>query len=170
MLVYSKLSNILSKQKLFQTTIAFFACYFIFFALVFYPLRESLHPVAFADQLQSILPQGLGGLVAIIRNWTYSTFYIMAELWGSVAISLLFWGFANDTTKVSESKRFYALFGLGANLAMYPSGILVKKFAQLRDVLPANVDAWGVTLNYTLTSVVIAARASCALTGGSTKK
>ena len=156
MLVYSKLSNILSKQKLFQTTIAFFACYFILFALLFYPFRESLHPVAFADHLQAILPKGFGGLIAIIRNWTYSTFYIMAELWGSVAISLLFWGFANDTTKVSESKRFYALFGLGANLAMYPSGLLVKKFAQLRDVLPANVDAWGVTLHYTLSAVVIA--------------
>lgn len=156
MLIYSKLSNILSKQKLFISTIAFFGAYFIFFALVFYPLRESLHPNAFADQLQLYLPKGFSGLIAIIRNWTYSTFYIMAELWGSVAISLLFWGFANDTTKVSESKRFYALFGLGANLAMYPSGILVKKFAQMRDVLPASVDAWGVTLNYTLTAVAIA--------------
>jgi len=156
MLVYSKLSNILSKQKLFTSTILFFAAYFIFFALAFYPFRESLHPTAFADHMQAVLPKGLGGLIAIIRNWTYSTFYIMAELWGSVAISLLFWGFANDTTKVSESKRFYALFGLGANLAMYPSGFFVKKFAKLRDVLPSGVDAWGVTLNYTLTAVVIA--------------
>lgn len=156
MLVYSKLSNILSKQKLFLSTIAFFGAYFILFALVFYPFREALHPNAFADHLQAVLPKGFSGLIAIIRNWTYSTFYIMAELWGSVAISLLFWGFANDTTKVSESKRFYALFGLGANLAMYPSGILVKKFAHLRDVLPANVDAWGVTLNYTLSAVIVA--------------
>ncbi len=124
MLIYSKLSNILSKQKLFMSTIAFFGVFFALFALVFYPLRESLHPIAFADQLQAILPKGFGGLVAIFRNWTYSLFYIMAELWGSVAISLLFWGFANDTTKVSESKRFYAIFGLGANLAMYPSGML----------------------------------------------
>ncbi len=156
MLVYSKLSNILSKPKLFYSIITFFAAYFIFFALCFYPLRETLHPNAFADHMQTLLPKGLGGLIAIVRNWTYSTFYIMAELWGSVAISLLFWGFANDTTKVSESKRFYALFGLGANLAMYPSGFFVKKFAQLRDVLPSHVDAWGVTLNYTLTAVVIA--------------
>jgi ATP:ADP antiporter, AAA family len=39
---------------------------------------------------------------------------------------------------------------------MYPSGFFVKKFAKLRDVLPAHVDAWGVTLNYTLTAVIIA--------------
>ncbi|HSX26827.1 MAG TPA: Npt1/Npt2 family nucleotide transporter [Chlamydiales bacterium] len=157
MVVYSKLSNIMSKQKLFMYTIAFFALFFALFPLVLYPFRETLHPTGIADQLQAWLPQGFAGLVAIFRNWTYSLFYIMSELWGSVAISLLFWGFANDITKVGESKRFYALFGLGANLAMYPSGILIKKFAGLRDTLPAGVDAWGVTLNYTLAAVVVAA-------------
>jgi AAA family ATP:ADP antiporter len=159
MLIYSKLSNIMSKQKLFLSTIAFFGAFFALFALVLYPMKDALHPHAFADRLQEILPQGLGGLVAIMRNWTYALFYIMSELWGSVAISLLFWGFANDITRVTESKRFYALFGLGANLAMYPSGLLIQKFAMLRDKLPAGVDAWGVTLNYTLSAVVIACAA-----------
>jgi AAA family ATP:ADP antiporter len=156
MLVYSKLSNIMSKQKLFMSSIAFFGVFFTLFATVLYPLRNELHPVELADRVQAFLPQGFGGFIAIFRNWTYALFYIMAELWGSVAISLLFWGFANDITRVSESKRFYALFGLGANLAMYPSGMLVQKFASFRNHLPANVDAWGVTLNYTLTAVVIA--------------
>jgi len=156
MLVYSKLSNVMSKQKLFLSTIAFFGAFFAVFALVLYPFHDSLHPTELSNRMQAALPEGLSGLVAIFRNWTYSLFYIMSELWGSVAISLLFWGFANDTTKVSESKRFYALFGLGANLAMYPSGMLIQKFAGLRDHLPPTVDAWGVTLNYTLISVVIA--------------
>ena len=146
----------MSKQKLFMYTIAFFSLFFALFPLVLYPFRETLHPTGIADQLQALLPQGFAGLVAIFRNWTYALFYIMSELWGSVAISLLFWGFANDITKVGESKRFYALFGLGANLAMYPSGILIKKFAGLRNTLPAGVDAWGVTLNYTLVAVVVA--------------
>lgn len=157
MLVYSKLSNMMSKQKLFLSTIAFFGAFFALFALVLYPLRDVLHPTELADRMQAALPSGLTGLISVIRNWTYSLFYIMSELWGSVAISLLFWGFANDITRVSESKRFYALFGLGANLAMYPSGLLIRKFAGLRDHLPAGVDAWGVTLNYTLAAVVIAA-------------
>lgn len=156
MLAYSKLSNILNKQKLFYTTIAFFGIYFALFAVLLYPMKDTLHPNAFADQMQAFLPKGLSGLVAVVRNWTYSTFYIMAELWGSVALSLSFWGFANDTTKVSESKRFYALFGLGANLAMFPAAILIKKFALMRNYLPAHVDAWGVTLNYTLAAVVVA--------------
>jgi len=157
MLAYSKLSNIMSKQKLFVSTIAFFAVFFALFPTVLYPLRETLHPTALADSAQAYLPAGFAGFINIFRHWTYSLFYIMSELWGSVAMSLLFWGFANDTTKVSESKRFYALFGLGANLAMYPSGMLIKKFAGLKASLPPEVDAWGVTLNYTLFAVVIAA-------------
>src|SRR5579872_3498371 len=143
MLVYSKLSNIMSKQKLFISTIAFFGAFFALFALVLYPFHDALHPNDLANSIQASLPKGLSGLVAIFRNWTYSLFYIMSELWGSVAISLLFWGFANDTTKVSESKRFYAIFGLGANFAMLFSGPAIIYFSDIRSKLPEGADAWG---------------------------
>jgi len=156
MLIYAKLSNILSKTKLFYSTVLGFLAFFAFFDLVLYPARDFLHPTELADKLQAALPNGLSGLVAIFRNWTFGLFYIMSELWGSMAMSLLFWGFANDTTRVSESKRFYAMFGLGANLAMLPSGQLIKYFANFQSNAATNVDAWGVTLNY-LTLLVLGA-------------
>ncbi|KAL6539280.1 ADP,ATP carrier protein 2, chloroplastic [Orobanche gracilis] len=31
-----------------------------------------------------------------MRIWSFCLFYVMAELWGSVAVSVLFWGFANQ--------------------------------------------------------------------------
>jgi AAA family ATP:ADP antiporter len=155
MIVYSKLSNILSKPKLFYTTITGFITFFAIFALVLYPNKDILHPTATADALAEILPQGFSGFIAIFRNWTYALFYIMSELWGSAAISLLFWGFANDITKVSESKRFYAMFGLGANLAMLFSGPAIIYFSNIRDRLPVGVDAWAVSLNYMLTLVIL---------------
>lgn len=37
-----------------------------------------------------------------------------------------FWGFANDIVSVSEAKRFYPLFGLGANVALVFSGQYVR--------------------------------------------
>ncbi len=155
MILYAKLSNILSKPKLFYTTIASFIAFFGLFALVLYPMHDTLHPTVAADQLQAFLPKGLGGLVALFRNWTYALFYIMSELWGSVAISLLFWGFANDITRVSESKRFYAMFGLGANAAMLFSGPAIVYFSDIRSKLPPTADAWGVSLNYMLSMVVL---------------
>jgi AAA family ATP:ADP antiporter len=155
MLIYAKLSNILSKPKLFYVTITTFISFFAIFALVLYPLKDVLHPSSAADALAAYLPKGLSGFVALFRNWTYALFYIMSELWGSVAISLLFWGFANDITKVSESKRFYAMFGLGANLAMLVSGPTIIYFSNIRSTLAAGVDAWGVSLNYMITMVVL---------------
>lgn len=155
MIGYAKLSNVLSKTKLFYTTVSAFIAFFALFALVLYPFKDALHPTVAADQLASFLPAGLSGFVAIFRNWTYALFYIMSELWGSAAISLMFWGFANDITRVSESKRFYAMFGLGANLAMLVSGPAIIYFSNIRDKLPANVDAWGVSLNYMLSMVVV---------------
>ncbi len=56
----------------------------------------------------------------------------MAELWGSVVVSVLFWGFANQITTVEEASQFYPLFGLGANVALIFSGQAVKYFSQVR--------------------------------------
>ncbi len=155
MLIYAKLSNVMSKAKLFYTTIISFLVFFALFALFLYPARDALHPTELADRLQQALPAGFSGLVAVFRNWTYALFYIMSELWGSMAVSLLFWGFANDTTRISESKRFYAIFGLGANAAMLPSGELIKYFANFKKhLVGAEVDVWGITLNYLTLSVI----------------
>ncbi len=157
MLLYSKLSNIFSKPKLFYTMISIFIGFFAFFLLVLYPNRDALHPHQFCDTLQASLPAGFKGMVAIIRNWTYSLFYIMSELWGSVALSLLFWGFANDTTRPSESKRFYGVFGLGANVAMMFSGPLIIHFSRIQSKLAPGVDAVGMTLNYMVGLFTLAA-------------
>ena len=154
--IYAKLSNILSKENLFYATIVPFLIFFGLFAYVLYPIRESIQPNAFADWMKVTLPVGMAGLVESIRNWTFSLFYIMAELWGSAVLSLLFWGFANDITKVSEAKRFYALFGLGANLALLCSGPAIVYVSDIRRYLPEGVDAWQVSLNYLMTMVVIA--------------
>jgi ATP:ADP antiporter, AAA family len=156
MLIYAKLSNKLSKPALFYATITPFIVFFALFATVLYPLRDTLHPNEFANTLQSILPKGLMGLIAIFRNWTYSLFYIMSELWGSVALSLLFWGFANDIMKVTEAKRFYAVLGLGANIALVVSGPAIVAVSRIRSNLPEGVDPWGVSLNYLMSMVVIA--------------
>lgn len=155
MLLYAKMSNILSKEKLFYAAIAPFAIFFVLFVTVLYPNRDVLHPNATADYIQSFLPVGLHGLVACFRNWTFSIFYILSELWGSAVLSLMFWGFANDITKISESKRFYTLFGIGANIALLFSGPAIILVSDIRRYLPPEVDAWQVSLNYLMGMVVI---------------
>ncbi len=162
MLIFTKLSNMVKRENLFIGVMATFGIFFGLYGTVLYANRDAISPIALTNWMYANLPQGLHGLIGMIRYWPSSLFYIMAELWGSAAVSLLFWGFANQITKVAESKRFYALFGLGANLAMFPSGELIKKFARIKDTLPDGVDPWAVTLNYTMTAVVIACAAAIA--------
>ncbi|KAJ0987992.1 hypothetical protein J5N97_006348 [Dioscorea zingiberensis] len=113
MLLYTKLSNVLSKEALFYTVIFPFIAFFGAFAFVMYPLSSVIHPTALADKLVAALGPSFVGPVAILRIWSFCLFYVMAELWGSVVISVLFWGFANQITTVEEAKEFYPLFGLG---------------------------------------------------------
>lgn len=157
MIGYAKMSNKLSKTNLFYATLIPFIAFFAIFSTVLYPARDFLHPNEMADKFQAFLPAGFSGLAAVFRNWTYSLFYVMAELWGSVGISLLFWGFANDITRVAESKRFYAMFGLGANVAMLISGPLITYFSKVRASLPAGVDPWQNTLDKLMIMVVASA-------------
>jgi AAA family ATP:ADP antiporter len=117
MLGYIRLSSRLGRRALFNLCIAGFIGFFALFALVF-PFRESIEPAQLAGRLLALLPPGFASPVAVIRHWVLSLFYVMAELWGSVALSLLFWGFANEITTVEQSRRWYALFGIGANLAL----------------------------------------------------
>lgn len=156
MILYSKLSNRLTKEKLFYVTILPFIIFFGLFATVIYPLRDYLHPTHTADWLQSILPVGFKGFIACLRNWSYALFYIMAELWGSVVLSLLFWGFANDITRVKEARRFYSLFGIGANIALMASGPAIIAVSGISSHLPQGVDAWQISLNYLMSMVVVA--------------
>ncbi|RWW41451.1 hypothetical protein BHE74_00053067, partial [Ensete ventricosum] len=98
MLLYTKLSDVLSKEALFYTVILPFIAFFGAFAFVLYPLRDAIHPTALADRLLAALGPSFLGPVAILRIWSFCLFYVMAELWGSVVISVLFWGFANQVT------------------------------------------------------------------------
>lgn len=96
MLLYSKLSDTLSKEALFYTVIFPFIAFFGAFAFLMYPMRDAIHPTALADRLLTALGPRFLGPIAILRIWSFCLFYVMAELWGSVVISVLFWGFANQ--------------------------------------------------------------------------
>lgn len=153
--LYAKLANILSTESLFYACIFPFIAFFGAFAFILYPLRDTLHPTEFANRLLESAGPRFAGPIAILRNWTFCVFYVMAELWGSVVVSLLFWGFANQITTVEEAKQFYPLFGLGANVALIFSGRTVVAFSQLRAGLPAGVDGWGVSLKGLMGLVVV---------------
>lgn len=156
--IFTRLSNWFSREKVFYTMMSIFLGFFAIFTLFLYPYREALHPTELSDKLQAILPQGFSGLIAIFRNWTYSVFYIMSEMWSTMIMTVLFWGFANEVTSVRDAKRFYAILGLGANLATILSGILSNSISQhqFNPNLPFGTDGWGQAL-FILNGIIIVA-------------
>ena len=161
--LYTKLANVLTSEQLFYTCILPFIAFFGAFAFALYPMRDVLHPTEFCEKLLETAGPRFAGPIAIVRNWTYCLFYVMAELWGSVVVSVLFWGFANQITTVDEAKQFYPLFGLGANVALIFSGRAVKIFSQIRANLPPGVDGWGLSLKGLMGMVVIGGLLICAI-------
>ncbi len=118
--LFTRLANRFSREKVFYIMMGIFLSFFFLFAFVLFPAREYLHPHQFADKIQALLPEGFKGFVALFRNWTFTLFYVMSELWSTAIMSVLFWGFANEVTKVGEARRFYGLWSIAANV----SGIL----------------------------------------------
>ena len=161
MIVFSKLSNVLSREKLFYVSMSPFIIFFTLFCFVLYPAEEYIHfpnlqfdPSTLPTFLSPIANM-INGFINIFKIWSFSLFYAFAELFGSVVLSLLFWGFANATTKVSEAKRFYAQFGIGANIALIVAGYITRKFANI--TVAEGVKPFDVTLNYMTIAFLVAA-------------
>merc|ERR1712159_889116 len=160
-LVYSKLSNALKADTLFYTMVAPFLIFFVAFGYVIYPNLELFRPDDLANSMQqgvinnlpSQMQPTLLKLVEVIRVWPYAIFYIAAELWGSMGISLLFWQFANQTTRTFEARRFYSSYAQLGNLALIASGVTIVFLSDIRESVAPGVDAWGVTLKYLSLSV-----------------
>lgn len=142
--LFTRLSNRYTFETVFYVLVGIFLVYFFIFAFVAYPLRENLHANVFADSLQTWLPPGFKGLIAMIRYWLFTSFYVMSELWSPIILSVLFWGFANQVTRIGEAKRFYGLFGVGANLSGAAAGGLsyLVCLHEYNPMLPFGNDAW----------------------------
>lgn len=125
LIIYTKLSNKMPWEKLFYTVLSFFLVFFLLFGFVLYPMRESLCPTALTDWMFSILGDTRTHWVAVVQHWMNSLFFVVAELWGTMVLVLLFWTFANNINQVHEAKRSYNLFVAAGNLAPIVSGLII---------------------------------------------
>ncbi|MDR1438009.1 MAG: NTP/NDP exchange transporter [Puniceicoccales bacterium] len=153
LVVYAKASNILSNEKLFYATLSPFILFFGLFGFLIYPNLDFFQPSAVTIAAwQEAFPR-YKWIVAVCGNWTYSLFYVLAEIWGSAIVSLSFWQFANQITKISEAKRHYAFFGFMAQTALIVSGILGEHFSKANDSVAG--DMWGHSLHWLMGMVVV---------------
>ncbi len=156
-ILFSSLSNRFSREMVFQCILSFFLIIFFCFAFFIYPYQESLHPHATADFLSTILPAGFKGFIAMFRNWTFTGFYVVSELWGSMVLMVLFWSFANEITKLSEATRFYSVMSIASNTAAIIAGQIAVYFSS--NAFNSNLffgrDAWEQSMVLLLSVVIL---------------
>ena len=121
LVLYSWATRNMSREKIFNVVVGCFLVFYGGFAAL-YPYHEVMHSSPFADWLLSTLPNGFAGFVGMVRNWMFTAFYCVSELWGDILLSLLFWGLANETTSIEDAPLLYPLFGIGANIAQTCAG------------------------------------------------
>ncbi len=163
--LFTRLANRFSREKVFYIMMGLFLAFFFVFAFVLFPAQEFLHPHALADRVQDSLPQGLKGFVAIFRNWTFTLFYVMSELWSTAIMSVLFWGFANEVTKVSEARRFYILWSIAANVAGIFAGQAAIFFSGgvFFSWLPYGTNAWEQSVFFLCCAILVCGLATMAI-------
>ena len=154
--IYTKLAARFNRAVVFYTLIGIFLSFFSLF-IILYPAREQLELTQLANFLEPILPQGLHGLIAIVRHWLFSLFYVMAELWGNIILTLMCWGLVNECISVNQAKKFYALIAVSADSA----GIFSGQFGNLIQInhfmpnLPYGNSAWEQTILVNLCCVLL---------------
>ncbi len=121
-IIYVKLVSIMKGENIFYSIMSFFIGFFFIFAFFLFPNYELLHLNSNAANDLVIRYPHFKWFILLLSNWSFSLFYIIAELWPSAIFSLLFWQFVNNITSVDESKRFYPLFGLLGQTGLFLSG------------------------------------------------
>ncbi len=128
--LFTKLSSKFNREKIFYVMIGIFLSFFALFIFILYPNSDHFNLNSFANNLTAILPKGFNGFIAIIKYWHFSLFYIMAEAWSTIILSLLLWVFVVDVLSIDQAKRYYAFFGTFRNLAGILSGFLGQYLAK----------------------------------------
>lgn len=153
--LYTKLSSILSKKQLFYVSLLPFLLFFACFGFVLYPNLDIITPAQSSiDNLVATYPR-FEFFFRMYGKWPLTLFYAFAELWGSVVISLLFWQFANDITRIKEAKRFYSLFGMIANLGLVASGLTLIYFSNRVQLYTNSLIGWSHNLQYIMSIFVL---------------
>lgn len=132
-ILYSKLSNIFRPATLFYGTVTSILGFIGIYAFILYPNIDSISPHSSADWFLSTYGNQFSHWIAIYRNWAHSLFYIFAEMWSSIVIFVLYWGFTNQISSVGEAKRTYTIFiaagDVGSMLPLFLNTYVVKYFA-----------------------------------------
>ncbi len=130
-------------DKTFYIIVSMFVAFYAIFVLFLFPSAVDGHLHANKEaviHMQETMPWFLHYIIPCVTNWAYTLFYIVSEIWGTLAISSLFWQFANQITMKTEVKRFFPFYTTIGNVGVIASGSVLRTMATAKgDAFKANV-------------------------------
>jgi len=164
MILYTYMTNIMTFQRIFIYIAGFFLVFFLAFTFILYPYREILHPDPETIAALSLAKVHIFSFTfdlshfkwffKLYGKWTFVVFYVVAELWGSAMIFLLYWQFANKITKTEEAKRLYPMYCFVGHIGSTLGGA-VMEFLALREI--SDIIIFGKEYNGLISIVMIVA-------------
>lgn len=131
-ILYTFLLNKFGFKKTFYIMVSSFMAFYAIFVLFLYPNHTSIHAnEATVRAMQASWPKFFYWIIPCLTNWSFTLFYVLSELWGTMAISSLFWQFAYQVTMKNEVKRFFGLYAIVGNIGVVLSGGLLKTVSKM---------------------------------------
>jgi AAA family ATP:ADP antiporter len=142
MLLYTYMSERLSFDKIFLGIVTFFLVFFVIFGFVIFPNQELFHPDP--ERIDQLINSKLHlfffnldlahfkWFLKLYGKWSFVFYYVMAELWGSAMIFMMYWQFVNHTTKVEDAKRLYPVYGFIAHIGAALAGIAAERMTHIQ--------------------------------------
>jgi AAA family ATP:ADP antiporter len=139
---YGNIVKLLSRSKVFYFFLTLFFIYYSFYTFVIKNNPEDFHLNIFRGFVQNLdiesLPQFLKfikifflGIATQFDRWSSTLFYILAELWGTLFISVLFWLFSNETLPSHEEKKaLFPLYTLASGISTIASVEFINAIAR----------------------------------------
>ncbi|AFN83847.1 ATP/ADP translocase [Encephalitozoon romaleae SJ-2008] len=133
----------LSQPRMLEVILIISSMFFLFFGFVVWPYRGRLQQDFFWSR--DIFSDGkmkvrhldfFFPIFLVFNEWSSTILYLVAELWGSLIISFMFFSRAIHQCTEAQVKKFLPTVSLISGIVMLSSGLLTKNLNSYRDGLP----------------------------------
>ena len=125
-MVLMKLSNTVSKDFIFISVIISFSSFFLIHAFCLFPYRAALHYhfrrvhwYIHENYDQGIAARLLVPLCGVLCYPINTLLFVVADIWGTISISVLVFAFVNDITPPRAARRYYTAIGIFPSLYFF---------------------------------------------------
>ena len=133
-ILYTSIAKKVDNYTRFNVVFAYFLAFLLLFSFILLPGCEALKLNSIADTLTDKFPK-MKAWWETLRVWPISLLYIHAEAFGTMALGVAFWTFANSIFSSAQAKRMYGFLSSGAALGAILSGVITYKFSNHTDLL-----------------------------------